>query len=322
VFDAMWSHIASSSRGTFNSRFGMPTAGGMLVTPLEFPFSTEPDTLDGKRDSILGRYKPEQRPKLFLSNSAVEYWGGGRAAALIHTSLDGQRDLAIPNDVRIYLFASAQHIEPRFPPPLARGQNMENPVPQRELARALLLGLHEWAANGVAPPASQYPKLADATLVPKSEVKFPKIPGVADPRTIPGPGMIKNGKVRMFPHLVPQTDADGNDLAGIRAPDVEVPVATNTGWNFRSPNVGNPTDIYNLLGSYIPFAFTEADRGAKQDPRPSVQARYSSKEEYLGKLRASAEKLVKSRYLLEEDIPRVIARGEAQWDLVSGAKKP
>jgi hypothetical protein len=100
-------------------------------------------------------------------------------------------------------------------------------------------------------------------------------------------------------------------------PDIAVPVATNTGWNFRSPSVGGSTEIYNLLGSYVPFALTKADREARNDPRPSIAERYQSGEDYLAKLRAAAEALVTQRYLLGEDVENVVERGAAQWQFVT-----
>jgi alpha/beta hydrolase family protein len=317
VFDAVWAHIAGSARGTFNQRFGMPISASVLLTPTRFPFTTDEQEFHGERGSLLQLYKPAHIPKIFLTNTAVEYWGGGRAAALIHTSADGTRDLRIPGNVRIYLLSSTQHSEAPFPPVRARGQQLRNTVPQREIMRALLRGLDGWVRQGAAPPESRYPKLADGTLTPIASVKFPAIPGVADPRIIPGPGQIRGGKVEMLPHLVPQVDADGNDVAGIRAPDVSVPVATNTGWNFRSPSIGGSGEIVNLLGSYIPFARTRADREARKDPRRSIQERYRNEDDYLARLRAAAGELVKGRYLLPDDVDGVIERGRLQWQFVA-----
>ena len=318
VFDAVWPHIAGSARGTFNDRFGMPIAGSVMLTPTRFPFTTDEQTFDGERGSLLQRYTADQQPKIVFTNTPVEYWGGGRAAALIHTSADGKRDLLIPENVRVYLLSGTQHGEAAFPPRRTRGQQIDNPVPQREVMRALMRGLHLWVSQGTAPPASRYPKLTDGTLTPSATVKFPALPGVASPRTIAAPGQVRNGTIHMLPHLVPQVDADGNDLAGIRVPDVSVPVATNTGWNFRGESVGGTSEIYNLLGSYIPFAATKAEREARKDPRLSIAERYRDRDDYLAKLRAAADDLVKGRYLLPDDIENVVARGQAQWDLLMG----
>jgi Alpha/beta hydrolase domain len=322
VFDAVWAHIAGSARGTFNQRFGMPISASVLLTPTRFPFTTDEQEFHGERGSLLQRYQPAHIPKIFFTNTAVEYWGGGRAAALIHTSADGTRDLPIPANVRIYLLSSTQHSEAPFPPVRARGQQLRNTVPQREIMRALLRGLDGWVRQGAAPPESRYPRLADGTLTPVASVKFPAIPGVADPRIIPGPGQIRGGKVEMLPYLVPEVDADGNDVAGIRAPDVSVPVATNTGWNFRSESIGGTREIVNLLGSYIPFARTRAEREARKDPRLSIQERYRDEGDYLSRLRAAAEELVKGRYLLAEDVENVLKRGRLQWEFVTAQTTP
>ena len=295
VFDAVWAHIAGSARGSFNQRFGMPVSGSVLLTPTRFPFTTDEQEFRGERGSLLQRYTPAQIPKIFFTNTSVESWGGGRAAALIHTSADGRKDLPVPANVRIYLLSSTQHSEGAFPPGRARGQQMRNTVPQREIMRALLRGLDGWVRNGVAPPESRYPRLADGTLTPVASVKFPPIPGVADPRTIPGPGQIRNGQVEMLPHLVPQVDADGNDIAGIRAPDVSVPVATNTGWNFRSEAIGGTSEIVNLLGRTFRSRSRRRAGAAGTHARQSRSAIRRSR--LPDKLRAAAEALVKDRYL-------------------------
>ena len=302
VFDAVWAHIAGAARGNFNDRFGTPVDLSTF-TATRLPLTIDEQKFNGA--------------KVFFTNTDVEYWGGGRAAALIHTSDDGRKDMPIPGSERIYFLSDTQHGESAFPPKLTRGQQLENPVPQREIMRALLRGLDGWVRRGTAPPDSRYPKLADGTLTPVASVKFPAIPGVSDPRTIPGPGVTKDSRVTMLPYLVPQVDADGNDLAGIHAPDVSVPVATSTGWNFRSESVGGSNDIYSLMGSYIPFAATKAEREARKDPRPSLQERYRDRDDYLAKLRAAAQGLVKQHYLLEEDVENVMKRGQQQWEFVT-----
>jgi len=318
VFDAAWAHIAGAARGSFNERFATAVSGSVF-SPTRFPFSTTEETLNGERGSLLMRYTPAQRPKMFFSNTPVEYWGGGRAAALTHLTPDGKRDLTLPADVRMYFLAGTQHGEAEFPPARTRGQQMQNPVPQREVMRALMRGLHEWTSRGTAPPDSRYPRLADGSLTPVAGVKFPAIPGVLNPRVIPGPGQTRNGKSELLPFLVPQVDADGNEISGIRVPDVSVPMATNTGWNFRGESIGNATtEVYNNMGSYIPFSATKADRETRKDPRPAIAERYRDRDDYLAKLRTAAQELIKGRYLLPDDMENVVKRGEAQWELLMG----
>ena len=112
-------------------------------------------------------------------------------------------------------------------------------------------------------------------------VRFPAIRGLGDPRTIERPAISVGTRRGRFPLLVPQVDADGNELAGIRVPEVAVPLATTTGWNFRAERVGNPRDIYALAGSYLPFAKTRADREKSSDGRRAIDERYRSKEDYI-----------------------------------------
>src|SRR5262245_32964815 len=327
VFDALWIHMAGAARGSFNERFATPTLGAVF-RPTTFPFADiDQVDVDGTRDGLQSRYRPDQRPKVFYTNTPVEYWGSGRAAALTHVSVDGTRDLELPDNVRIYVLAGTQHIVAPFPPtrtppaagsidPSARsgGQQLNNPTPQNNIMRALLHAWHQWAAAGTSPPPSQYPRLSNHTLVTVNGVKFPSLPGVSDPRRIQGPARIVGGKVVALPHLVPQVDRDGNELGGIRDPDVAAPLATTTGWNFRDPSVGNPHDIYQLLGSYIPFAPTKTARHASGDPRLSIEERYHGADDYLQKIRSSAMELIRQRYLLAEDLDAIVERAKSHWN--------
>ena len=313
AFDAVWPHIAGAAGGSFNETFATPTSL-TSYRATRFPFTDAvQDDGTGRRDGLLRRYTPEQVPKIFYTNTSVEYWGLGRAAALAHVSLAG-KDVELPDSVRIYLLAGTQHGEAAFPPSKTTGQQPGNPMPQRAVMRALLRGLDQWVRRGARPPDSQYPRLSDQTLVPAAQVRFPSLRGVGDPRTITGPGGIVNGAFAPLPFLVPQVDGDGNEIAGIRVPDLAVPLATTTGWNFRSPAVGNPAEIVSLAGSYMPFAATRAERHAQQDPRVSIDERYRSRDEYLQKVRTVAADLARRGYLLEEDMDHVLARANAHWD--------
>lgn len=191
---------------------------------------------------------------------------------------------------------------------------MTNPTPQANVSRALLRAWHQWAVEGTPPPPSRYPRLSDRTLVPVADVQFPSLPGVSDPRRIQGPARIIGGKVVALPHLVPQVDRDGNELGGIRDPEVAVPLATTTGWNFRDPSVGNPGDIYQLLGSYIPFAPTKAARQANGDPRSSIEERYRGVDDYLQRIRSATMDLIRQRLLLAEDADAIIERAKSHWN--------
>jgi hypothetical protein len=320
VFDAMWAHIAGAGQGSFNEPWALP--GYMSYPTTKFPFTDDPQrNAKGTRDGLLAAYTSEQRPKIFYTDTSVEYWGQGRAAALTHTSIDGKSDLTLPDNVRLYLLAGAQHGEAPLPPPAGPGQQLGNPTPQVNVMRALLRALHQWTSAGVAPPASRHPRLKDGSLVAVGRVKFPAIPGVGNPRIIEGPADAEDGTPRPLPFLVPQVDADGNEVGGIRVPEQLVPLATTTGWNFRAERIGNPTSVVALLGSYVAFPRTRAEREATRDPRKAIEERYASKDDYLQKIRAAADGLVKDRLLLAEDVDDTMARAARHWDHATRAQE-
>jgi len=312
VFDLVWPHIAGAGQGSFNERFAAP--GYNTFSATQYPFTDLAQTGPrGERDGILAAYRPNQVPKVIYTNTSVEYWGLGRSAALTHLTPDGTRDADLPENVRIYHLAGTQHGEAAFPPTPGTGQALGNPMPQGNVMRAILRAAYQWVESGTRPPDSRHATLRDQTLVQLKAIGFPAIPGVGDPRTIEGPGHLDEGHFAALPFLVPKVDADGNEVAGIRVPELVVPLATTTGWNFRAERVGNPTTLYALLGSYVPFARTKAEREARRDPRLSVEERYRDREDYLGRIRTAAASLVKDRFLLQEDIDDVVQRATRHW---------
>jgi hypothetical protein len=306
AFDLVWPHIAGAGQGSFNERFALPGYSSFPATRFPYADLEQVDAF-GHRDGLLTRYQPALQPKVIYTNTPVEYWGQGRAAALTHTTIDGARDLSLPANVRSYLIAGAQHGEAAFPPPPGQGQALGNPTPQGEVMRALLRAAHRWASGATPAPPSSHPTLRDGSLTPAGTLRFPALPGVTDPRVVEGP-------LPPLPFLVPQVDADGNDIAGIRVPEVAVPLATTTGWNFRAARLGNPTTIVALLGSYIPFARTRAEREATKDPRLSIEERYKGKDDYLDRIRSAALAQVKSGFMLEEDVESTVQRAARHWD--------
>lgn len=318
VFDAVMSHIAGAARLEMNRRWGTPNALSMF-TSTSFPFATaaQHDPISGRVDGLLENPRARaNQPKIFFTNSSVEHWGGGRSAPLITTTADGKADLPLAANVRVYYFAGTQHSPGRFPPRTVTGQEPYNPVDYWWSMRALFVAMDQWVRKGVEPPASQYPKLADGTLVPVDQVMFPAIPGVTSPKTIPAGR--QDGKP--LPFLVPQVNADGNDRAGLRLPEIAVPIATYTGWNFRNPSTGAPGDLVNLLGTALPFPRTQAARAASHDPRRSIAERYTSVAQYLQRTREATDQLVRDRYLLPGDRPGLLQRAQDGWNWATKAE--
>ena len=322
AFDAIFSHIAGAARGNFNKRFAQPNEGGFFTTTwFPFVYDSTKDPVTGKTDGLGARIAAGVRPKIFITNSSSEYWGKGQVAALSHVSIDGRQDLREADNVRIFLLASTQHGAGRLPPADTGGQRRGNTNDSRWAMRALIAGLDGWVRKGEAPPPSQHPRLSDGTLVAQRDIRFPGIPGIQWPVKVPGghradlPGPLTS---HPLPFLVPQVDADGNETAGIRLPDVSVPLATLTGWAFRSERIGVPEELIANTGSYIPFATTRAEREKKSDPRPSIAERYSSRAEYLKRVEEAARRLAGERYVLEPDVKAIVDRAADHWDMLMG----
>ena len=347
VMDGVIAHVAGAGRGSFNHRFAQPSRDAQPMSSFFFPTDvfpyndlpeTDPET--GETAGLLdAANKSHTAPKIFFTNTSYEYWG--RSASLIHTSADGLKDSAPGENARIYLLAGLQHFSAAFPPqkattgsPDSTAQQRHNPNPVQWFWRALITDMDQWVKDGTPPPPNTYPKIVDGTLVPLSKWTFPKIPGVNTPHEMNlayhldfgsqwKSGIISNEPPRVgkpFPVLVPQTDADGNDLGGVRLPELQVPVATYTGWNLRDPSIGAPDLRLSFLGSFLPFARNASERGKSGDPRRSVAERYVSREQYMGKFAEAAMNLIKERFLLREDLAAVLERGQREWNEIAGQK--
>jgi Alpha/beta hydrolase domain len=333
AFDGIMAHVGGAGRGSFNVRFAQPSRDGHpflnTLYPTDiFPFTDLDETDAGLTDGLLTHaMKPRDWPKVFYTNSSYEYYG--RDASLIHTSIDGKKDAPLPSTTRIYFFAGGQHGPAAFPPPQNHTQNMSNPDPYTWSLRALLVAMNHWVKDGAEPPASQYPKVAADQAVPLGAVQFPKIPGVAFPTRTQrawhadyGPQFRAEGVITQeppklgapFPLLFPQVDRDGNEVAGVRMPEIQAPLATYTGWNLRAPDIGAPDELFSMQGSWIPFPRTQTERMKTGDPRLSMDERYASREEYLAKFEAAAKSLAAGGYLLAADVPKLVLRGGAEWD--------
>jgi len=255
--------------------------------------------------------------------NSTEYWE--RAASLLHTDIDGKRDLPVDPNVRIYLVSGAAHLGAAAPE-RHNSQNLRNPLRHRgPVLRALLVAMDDWITVGKQPPASRYPRIDDRTLVDIKafRAQFPAIPGFATPadyyqprRLDPGPRWHSDGIATIVPPrvgrayrtLVPAVDADGNERAGIRLPDVAVPRATYTGWNLRHPSIGAPDRLAGLHGSYAPFAETDAERRSTGDPRPSIHERYPTHADYVERYTAAVRELQHAGFLLDTDAADLILR--------------
>ncbi|MFL2546741.1 MAG: alpha/beta hydrolase domain-containing protein [Candidatus Rariloculaceae bacterium] len=337
AFDGVIATTAGSRKTNTNYQFGNP---GRFVRSVmdhydkgdQFPFAyvTMFDPVSGRIDGILARCSiTDSCPKIMHFDSANELWAA--RGSLVTTDPLGQTDAPIPDNVRIYQWASTQHNQSGLTG-YESIQELEaqreagycayfyNNAMPRENRRALVVAFQDWLANGTEPPPSSYSKIADGTLVPplpRSGSGFPNIPG--SPYTgVANDGHLNDYRAIPARHtsaaytiLVPRVDSDGNDIAGIRATQIQVPLATHVGWNYRRAGHIEGGGC-STSGSVFPFATTAAERDG--DPRLSLEERYETHAGYVEKIRESVQQQMNARLLLQEDAERLI-RGAEQRDI-------
>jgi hypothetical protein len=338
VFDGAFIHVAGGGKGGFDYRFAMPTRHfSMLedhIYPTDFfPFATTAsrDPVTGAEGSILDRARALGAiPKLFYVNNSSEYWN--RAASLIATDPAGLRDLKPVPEARIYLIAGAQHYAGSL---RDRGifANCVNTLNHYRVMRALMLAFDRWVRDGIEPPPSTYPRIADGTLVTVAAhaLAFPRIPDFRLPGGNLRPPRLDLGSRfetdrivdevpptmgKPFETLVPKPDGDGLDQGGIALPEVLVPLGTRTGFNTRNSAAGFPWATGRWDGSFVPFPRTERERQASGDPRVSLEARYADRAAYEAKVRSTAADVVARGFLLPEDVDAVVAEAGGLYDRI------
>jgi len=337
ALDGVLAHVAGAGRGSFNYRFAQPSRDAQPTSSIFFPTDifpftdeVEADPLTKESCGLLDRAVAEKVvPKIFFSNTSYEYWG--RAAALIHITADGKKDMPISDKVGVYHFTGLQHFPGPWPPAKGEGdlvgQQPESPLPIRYFWRAMITNMDAWVRSNTPPPPNSYPKIADGTLVLLRDYAFPTLPGVNKPyeanagtRLDFGPNWhdgilsIQPPKVgEPFPVLIPQVDADGNERDGVQLPEITVPLATFASWNLRDPSIGAPDQRVSFEGSYIPFSKTAADRQKSGDPRKSIEERYAGREDYMARYTRAVDDLVKQRWILPEDRGALLQHGSDEW---------
>lgn len=335
VFDGLLIDIAGAGKTFTNFAFGQPGRTRGAHQDYDFPenwfpfaYGVQEDPFTGKRDGLLrngtGKVGDGFDPLVIVTNTATEYWR--KSASLVHTDTQGN-DAPIPDNVRLYFFASTQHF-PLFPQvvtslgerlPKGPCQQEQNPAFRGPVMRALLVALDEWATKGVPPPESQIPTRQNGTLVSEeaSVRSFPVLPevqhiGQANPTYVLYGTVTAKSPQTQYPTLVPKTNADGNDLGGIVLPDIAVPLGTHTGWAVRADV---PGAMCGNLGQFIPFAYGKSQRNLARDPRLSLTERYS-KRSYVNRIKEVVTNLQTQRLLLAEDSAAYIADAERKVDAI------
>lgn len=334
VFDGVNAHLGPR-KISLNVRFGRPGGGGMQHEDHLFPGNEPPYTWDVQNDPVSGItggllakcIEQGTSPKIIQTLSSTEYWQS--RASLMTTDSYGKKDLVIPGNVRIYLFAGTQHTPSDVPDQMTDFPSNDNPWAPYH--RALVVALEKWVMDGREPPASSYPTISAGTLVSpeKETVKWPDIPDViykGNPNELP---LLDFGKgydfakvtgildqplpvalsAEKYKTLVPKVDRDGNEIGGIRGIGIRVPLGTYTGWSLRKEGYG-AGDLAGLTGMFLAFRTTREARQAAGDPRPSLEERYKTREKYLEAVKKAAAELVAEGFLLPEDASAEIRKAE------------
>jgi Alpha/beta hydrolase domain len=325
VFEGILNWEGGASGIFLNYRFAQPARThrqhvGRWYPEREFPFANQVlfDPVTGKTDGRLRRcLSTNTCPRIFEVNSANEYWVKG--ASLLHTDTLGN-DLPDPTNVRFYLLSSLAHVASTG---AGICQQPGNPTVPNPSLRALLVALNEWASENKTPPASRVPRRADGTLVaslPQETAGFPSIPGVTynglmttgdlfDFGPFFGDGILTTLPPLFlgspYPALIPKTDPDGNDVAGVRLPVITAPVATYTGWSLRASAFAGD-DLCDAFGQKLDFRQTKSERLAVGDTRLSIEERYPNHGAYVSAVAQAANNLHQQRLLLGEDVERIV----------------
>lgn len=338
VFDGSNPNIAVRLLA-MNIRFGAPSGAAARYEAGSDGVVWWADYADEARSrpsaGLLNRCRATQTcPKIVETFGSAEFYNLRASPGLAGTRAD--RDIPLPSNVRRYYFPGVSHgggpggFDPD-PPPQACCGMAPNPNPSRDTLRALQAALVDWVVRGALPPPSQYPRLDRGELASPTQAAlgFPTIPGVPLPdgiltplyeynfgtqfhyNDLSGVITIQPPPIRqILPTVVPRVDADGNETAGVASVLHQAPLGTYTGWNTVAGGFYKGR-IRTNTGGYIPFAKTKAERLASGDPRPSLAERYGTHEKYVAQVRAAAERLVRGRFLLQDDADRLIAQAEA-----------
>jgi hypothetical protein len=325
VFDGILPVVAGSRRTCINWQFAQ---AGRYSRQHEdhsygddqFPFTyaTLSDPISGRTGGILQSARDAGVcPKVMHLDTESDVWQA--RASLVATDTNGS-DVAMPEEARIYAVTGVPHapFRPLTKPAMQLSGNLLN---YGAFMRALLVALTEWATHGSAPPASRFPSRAAGTLVTLAEAreKFPRLAQVNFPNVL-NELRLRDHSVEppvesaAYPVFVQATDTDGNAMGGVRHPLLDAPLATHAGWSLRATGFGEG-DLFTVQGSMIPFATTEAERQRAGDPRPSLEARYASREAWAAKLAEAVDRLVADRLLLAEDAERLIAAARESLDV-------
>ena len=310
-------HIAGAARLSLNERGATPTALSMFesdVVPVT-PMRRSAIRSAAAREGLLDNDRARQQPAEDLLHEHVGRVLGRRpvGGAHSHQRRTASRICRCRTNVRAYFLTGAQHGPARFPtqrqPGTAAGQPARVRVDAARAARGddeVGEGRHR-AAGEPGSAACRTARSCRWTAGERSR-RFP----VCSRRRSSRPAR-QAGK--SLPLLVPQVDADGNELSGVRTPEqsradgdlhrLEFPQRARSAAPISSSTCWDPA---------IPFAQTKAEREAPARSAQVGRGALPVARRLTSRRRAqAAEALVKGGYLLADDVPQVMRRMDEQW---------
>jgi len=329
VFDGAVPMVAGAGMGFFNHRFASPTRFSTQRESHLFPADVFPftygemtDALTGKTDGILRQATAKKVvPKIMHIQSSAEYWH--RCAALMHIDPILQKDIVIPDNVRVYSIVGQHGSGNGIPSDKKAGTIAVNHTNYSPFVRSLIVGLDNWISQEKMPPPSVYPKFENETLVNwrKEATNWKSVANAVYPKVIQQAYLADFGKEfekekwitkhppiieERYPIFVAKVDEDNNEMGMLKVPSVSVPTGSYTGWNLRTPEMGAGGDLLRLTGGYIPFAKTKRERMKNGDERLSIKERYKDFEFYFAAYEKEASQLFKKGYLLKEEVEGIL----------------
>jgi hypothetical protein len=338
VWDGANDHIAGRQLA-MNIRFATPSGAANLYEAGSEPplwWGEHEDKTRGRKPaSMLDRCRATKTcPKIFETFGSAEFWGLRMSPNLFGANAD--TDIALPANVRRYYFPGTTHgggrggFSTEVPAAPGACDLPNNPNPQAEQMRALIVALSNWVTKNAEPPASVYPRLDRGELArpDHAALGFPLIPGAPLPNNLFNPlldydfgaefryadlsgvmTIVPPTIKRILPIVVPKMDADGNETSGIASPLHQAPLGTYLGWNVTRGGFYKGR-VCGFAGGFIPFARTKAERMATGDPRLSLEERYKDHAGYVAAVKTAVERLLNQRFLLPEDAARLIRQAE------------
>ncbi len=343
VFEGLMPIVPGGRRIWMNYEFSQPGRWSRahedhFMRGFDFPYAYNvfKDPISGKTDGILKQCQDSNTcPKIIQLDGSFEWWGAG--ASLVTTDGKGH-DLTLPGNVRYYMVAGAQHTGsygvsdgyPKFSSWNTVCALPDSAVDQDTVDRALMQSLIAWVAKDQTPPASAYPLVSKGQAVRAKDLPFPNLTNLMIPAAngkstalhVPYAGQVNSIYLTSYkdgvPHVdtnkayqlyVPNVDKNGNETSGVVMPELQVPLATYMGWNYRKPGhaVGEACDWF---GSSVPLAATKAQRSAT-DTRASLDELYSGRADYQKQVAKSANSLVNQGYLLPSDAQNLYIKNAA-----------